>query len=360
MLRDVRERWPCPCCGHLTLTQGPGDYDLCPVCFWEDDGAQLRWPLSADGANGISLVEAQANFRRFGTVDRQDRRQVRRARAGEPVAPGWRPIDLAVDNVERDPDSPDAPPWPADLTRLYWWLPTYYRAPNAAAPARVDPGPPSPAELLMARVLAAVPEAQPIDDQVRRMYEAPAPFVFCSLLHDLVFDALESHDEALAMRVVTVLNTGLTDGDANAFNCVAIAFLEDERWHSPEVTTFIERWPPEMRAEMGRQITHARDTGWDVDEEAFTEYYTAYEALRAEAHDLDLAQVESRFRAIGSTYGLPLGDAEVELFARLIKDERWPTRHPGQAVAWAWRHRKSASLRQRLEQLRTKSVRFAG
>ena len=27
----------CPCCGSLTLPAG-GQYELCPVCFWEDDG----------------------------------------------------------------------------------------------------------------------------------------------------------------------------------------------------------------------------------------------------------------------------------------------------------------------------------
>jgi hypothetical protein len=355
------ERWPCPCCGHLTLPQGPGDYELCPVCFWEDDGGQLRWPLSPDGANGISLVEAQANYQRFGAAHRDSRGQVRRARAGEPLASGWRPIDLAIDNVERAADEPDAPPWPADLTRLYWWLPTYYRSPNAAPSSTAGREPESPSERLMARVLVAVPEARPLDDRVRRMYESPAPFVFCGLLPDLVFEALESGNEALAMRVVTALNTGLTDGDPDAHNCVSIAFLEDDRWHAPELASFVERWPTELRAEIGRQISHARESDWGIDyETAFAEYHRAYEELRAAAPDLDLDLVESRFRALGSTYGLPFGDAEVELFARLIKDDRWPTRHPLQAIAWAWRHRRSATLPRRLQQLTTKSVHFAG
>jgi hypothetical protein len=26
----------CPCCGYHTL-KAKGKYDICPVCFWEDD-----------------------------------------------------------------------------------------------------------------------------------------------------------------------------------------------------------------------------------------------------------------------------------------------------------------------------------
>ena len=29
--------YACPCCGFLTLPSR-GGYDICPVCFWEDDG----------------------------------------------------------------------------------------------------------------------------------------------------------------------------------------------------------------------------------------------------------------------------------------------------------------------------------
>jgi len=28
--------YSCPCCGYLTLPER-GAYDICPVCFWEDD-----------------------------------------------------------------------------------------------------------------------------------------------------------------------------------------------------------------------------------------------------------------------------------------------------------------------------------
>ncbi|MGJ6980515.1 CPCC family cysteine-rich protein [Aestuariimicrobium soli] len=56
---------PCPCCGHLTITR-IGYFDLCPVCYWEDDYAQSQNPESPLGANGYSLVEARLNFQKTG------------------------------------------------------------------------------------------------------------------------------------------------------------------------------------------------------------------------------------------------------------------------------------------------------
>jgi len=29
--------YPCPCCGYLVFTEPPGSYDICSICFWEDD-----------------------------------------------------------------------------------------------------------------------------------------------------------------------------------------------------------------------------------------------------------------------------------------------------------------------------------
>lgn len=115
----VRKKWPCPCCGHLTLREGPGDYDGCPVCYWEDDGTQLRWPLSDDGANGISLVAAQASYQRIGACHERFRDKVRPPRRDEPLDEGWRPVDPHVDRLE-DHDAAVRRRWPADPTRLYY------------------------------------------------------------------------------------------------------------------------------------------------------------------------------------------------------------------------------------------------
>ncbi len=44
----------------------PGTYEICPVCFWEDDPVQFNDPNYAEGANEVSLKEARKNFRKFG------------------------------------------------------------------------------------------------------------------------------------------------------------------------------------------------------------------------------------------------------------------------------------------------------
>ena len=80
----MRGRFPCPCCGFLTLSsEPPGSYEVCPVCFWEDDGVQFEDPDYAGGANRESLNTARANFREFGASARSALGHVRPARPDE-------------------------------------------------------------------------------------------------------------------------------------------------------------------------------------------------------------------------------------------------------------------------------------
>ncbi|MCA9716363.1 MAG: hypothetical protein KC468_16950, partial [Myxococcales bacterium] len=53
----------CPCCGYLTLG-ARGAYEICPVCFWEDDGSDDLDRHS--GPNHMALREGRRNFERFG------------------------------------------------------------------------------------------------------------------------------------------------------------------------------------------------------------------------------------------------------------------------------------------------------
>lgn len=57
MNRDL----PCPACGFLTCEENYGNYNICEICGWEDDGVQLANPCSGGGANGESLAEAQSS-----------------------------------------------------------------------------------------------------------------------------------------------------------------------------------------------------------------------------------------------------------------------------------------------------------
>lgn len=255
--RAVSDRWPCPCCGYRTLREGPGDYDLCPVCFWEDDGSALRWPLLEGGPNGISLIEAQRRFAHEGFVDDIHRRQVRRPRADESRDPGWRPLDPEVDDFERDPENPDNLPWPEDGERLYWWRSTYFRLPDQRGPVPAPPRSPDTAsELLMTRILHLVPETGPIDIEVRRRWEAPAPFRFCDELAPFVRDAHLRGEHEIAARVLALLEEDLAFPNGE-HPCVTIAFLEHEFWTEPELADFIANWPPRLRDEI-RRLEHRR------------------------------------------------------------------------------------------------------
>jgi len=63
----------CPCCGYRSLSQR-GRYEICKVCFWEDDGTDDLDCVS--GPNHISLRQARQNFERSGAVTEDARRYV--------------------------------------------------------------------------------------------------------------------------------------------------------------------------------------------------------------------------------------------------------------------------------------------
>jgi hypothetical protein len=60
----------CPCCGCRTLSER-GGYDICPVCYWEDDGQDDQdADVVRGGPNGaLSLSQARVNYRTFGACD---------------------------------------------------------------------------------------------------------------------------------------------------------------------------------------------------------------------------------------------------------------------------------------------------
>jgi hypothetical protein len=116
--------YPCPACGHQVFGELWG-HEVCDICFWEDDPFQLRHPWAGIGANGgVSLLDAQAGYQRFGAVREDLERHVRPPKDDEPLDPGWRPLDPALDAYEREPSGT---PHPDDLTLLYYWRPTYWR-----------------------------------------------------------------------------------------------------------------------------------------------------------------------------------------------------------------------------------------
>ena len=72
------KRYSCPCCKCLTLDER-GGYEICPVCFWEDDGQdEAELDTVRGGSNGqLSLAEARANFAVFCACEQRFRSKVR-------------------------------------------------------------------------------------------------------------------------------------------------------------------------------------------------------------------------------------------------------------------------------------------
>lgn len=66
---DPTPRYQCPCCDYISLPER-GNFLICKVCFWEDDGQDLEELGEPSGPNhGITLREARANFERFGACE---------------------------------------------------------------------------------------------------------------------------------------------------------------------------------------------------------------------------------------------------------------------------------------------------
>jgi hypothetical protein len=77
MTSFVAQPSPCPCCGNRTLGKR-ASYEICPVCFWEDDGQSDAAEVVRGGPNqDLSLSAARENFRRIGAADPRDLGRVR-------------------------------------------------------------------------------------------------------------------------------------------------------------------------------------------------------------------------------------------------------------------------------------------
>src|SRR5689334_3656081 len=115
--RSPSRKFTCPCCGYRTLSEFPGSFESCEICFWEDDPSQLLDPADGDGANGLSLMECQANFARFGACEPRCVDKVRAPRADEVRDAAWRPANAAdLSRAQALRDSSDA-----DFNKLETW-----------------------------------------------------------------------------------------------------------------------------------------------------------------------------------------------------------------------------------------------
>lgn len=68
--KNKYNKYQCPCCEYYTLDEGyPNSFNICPVCFWEDDGVQFDERDYEGGANDVSLNQAKENFKKIRACD---------------------------------------------------------------------------------------------------------------------------------------------------------------------------------------------------------------------------------------------------------------------------------------------------
>jgi hypothetical protein len=84
------KKYTCPCCGYKTLDRN-GNYDICPICFWEDDPFQEMNEYDL-GANKIPLVEGQKNYIQYGACEKEATRFVRKPTMDDKRDPNWKPF----------------------------------------------------------------------------------------------------------------------------------------------------------------------------------------------------------------------------------------------------------------------------
>ncbi len=119
--------FPCPCCGFLAFEEPPGSFEICGICFWEDDAVQLEYATTlAGGANKVTLRDAQVNFVKYGAGEPEMVKHARKPGLSDKRDPHWRPIDLRIDTFETWGDPGRRRP-SVRAENLYYWRPTFWR-----------------------------------------------------------------------------------------------------------------------------------------------------------------------------------------------------------------------------------------
>lgn len=98
----------CPCCAQVTLHER-GAFEICPVCFWEDDGQDdVDAHMERGGPNQGTLWQARANYLRFSASTLSAKAQVRPPHVHETGKRRWQLVDgVAVERLLGD----DSRPW---------------------------------------------------------------------------------------------------------------------------------------------------------------------------------------------------------------------------------------------------------
>ena len=69
-LEDPIYREQCPCCNYISLPER-GDYLICLICFWENDGQDIdELDVSSGPNHDRTLREGRINFKTFGACEK--------------------------------------------------------------------------------------------------------------------------------------------------------------------------------------------------------------------------------------------------------------------------------------------------
>ena len=84
-------RFPCMCCGYFTLPEpSQGSFEICHVCYWQDDKVGFLDAENAHGPNAVSLTQARKNLRSLRAVEPRFVNEVRPPKSDE-MPPGSLP-----------------------------------------------------------------------------------------------------------------------------------------------------------------------------------------------------------------------------------------------------------------------------
>lgn len=126
---ETGQKFTCPCCGYRVFRLPPGCHESCPICGWEDDLTQLRFPRMPGAANRASLQQSQQNYVSGGAAAVPNTKMLRSPVGGDLRDTEWRPLKIGLDYME-EPCSgikyQDS--YPEDTTLLYYWRSTFWHS----------------------------------------------------------------------------------------------------------------------------------------------------------------------------------------------------------------------------------------
>lgn len=110
-------KYPCPACGFIVFSDPPGSYEICPICQWEDDHVQLKFPGLGVGANELSLYEFQLSVLNKIPADINELKGFQRDVT-------WRPLEIeeciVPSNLPKK-DTEEIFSSPVDTFENYYW-----------------------------------------------------------------------------------------------------------------------------------------------------------------------------------------------------------------------------------------------